>query len=320
MIEMRAMNAIASTVRRSSASGLIFNLQRCSVHDGPGIRTTVFFKGCPLRCTWCHNPEGIDRRPEMMVSADRCLSCRSCREVCPIEERGAAPAGVPWDRALCTGCGLCVEACPADARELAGREYEVGELVDMVERDRVFFDSSGGGVTFSGGEPLAQPEFLTACLSECRNRGLHTTVDTCGLATRETVLEVARLADLVLYDLKHMDPDRHLEHTGAGNHAILDNLRTLSETDVEAWIRVPLIPGFNDDPANIGTTGAFLEALPRRHRVFVLPYHRTAAAKFSRLGETEDRVGLQTPDEETLAVVAELLARHDLRVFVGGPP
>ena len=216
MIEKEVMNVSSTPVHRASETGLVFNLQRCSIHDGPGIRTTVFFKGCPLRCTWW---------------------------VCPIEEGGAAPAGVPWNRELCIGCGSCVDACPADARELAGREYEAGELVDTLERDRVFFDASGGGVTFSGGEPLAQPEFLAACLRECRRRGLHTAVDTCGLAPRETLLEIARLADLVLYDLKHMDSDRHLEETGVGNRAILDNLRALNESDANLWIRIPLIPG-----------------------------------------------------------------------------
>ena len=318
MIELRVMISKTAVAHRVSETGLVFNLQRCSIHDGPGIRTTAFFKGCPLRCTWCHNPEGIGRRPEMMVSADRCIGCHACSEVCPIEERGAVPAGESWDRQLCIGCGSCVEACPADARELAGRQYEVGELVDLLERDRVFFDASGGGVTFSGGEPLAQPEFLAACLRECRDRGLHTVVDTCGLAPRETVLEIAGLADLVLYDLKHMDPDRHLEETGAGNHAILDNLRALSESDADLWIRIPLVPGFNDEIENIEATGAFLQELPRRHRVFVLPYHGTANGKLSRLGATGDRVGLRPPDADTLGTVTERLARHDLRVCVGG--
>lgn len=320
MIEWRVMNAIAAAARRVSDTGLVFNLQRCSIHDGPGIRTTVFFKGCPLRCTWCHNPEGIDRRPQMMVSADRCISCHGCSQVCPIEERGAVPAGVPWDRELCIGCGSCVDTCPADARELAGREYGVGELVDLLERDRVFFDASGGGVTFSGGEPLAQPEFLAACLRECRRRGLHTAVDTCGLASSETVLEIARLADLVLYDLKHMNPDRHLEETGAGNHVILDNLRALSNSGADVWIRIPLIPGFNDDLANIEVTGAYIGDLARKHRVFILPFHGTANGKLSRLEASGNRVGLRPPDAETLRTVTEALARHELRVSVGGSP
>ena len=308
------------SVEATATIGRVFNIQRCSVHDGPGIRTTVFLKGCPLSCSWCHNPEGIDDAPVLMVNADRCLTCYACSEVCPVEENGAAPAGELWDREACTRCGSCVDACPADARELAGRDYEVDELIDELERDRAFFDTSGGGVTFSGGEPLAQAGFLSDCLRECRRRSLHTTVDTCGLAPRETLLEVARLADLVLFDLKHMDPVRHRSETGADNRLIFDNLRALSESDVEIWVRVPLIPGFNDDAANIEATGAFIEGLPRRHPVFVLPYHGIAAGKHSRLEENADRSGLQSPGAEAIGAVTKKLTRHNLDVTVGGSP
>ena len=312
------MTAIAVSAETSAATGRAFNIQRCSVHDGPGIRTTVFLKGCPLSCSWCHNPEGIDEAPVLMINADRCLTCGACSEACPVEKGGAVPAGQLWDRSACTHCGSCVEACPADARELAGREYGVDELVDELERDRVFFDTSGGGVTFSGGEPLAQAGFLSECLRECRRRGLHTIVDTCGLAPRDTVLEVAQRADLLLYDLKHMDPIRHRSETGVDNRLIFDNLRALSESDVEIWIRIPLIPGFNDDAANIEATGAFLEGLPRRHRVFVLPYHGIADGKRSRLEETADLSVLHPPGMEAIAEVAETFLKHKLEVTVGG--
>ena len=301
-------------------SGLVFNIQRCSIHDGPGIRTTVFLKGCPLSCTWCHNPEGIDGEPVLMISADRCLRCGSCTEACPVVEGGAAPAEEPWDRAVCTRCGSCAEACPTAARELVGREYEVAELVDALERDRVFFEASGGGVTFSGGEPLAQAGFLAGSLRACRSRGLHTAVDTCGLAPRETMLEIASLADLVLIDLKHMDPDLHRAETGAGNRIILENLRAVSESAVEVWIRFPVIPGFNDDPENIDATGAFLEELPRRHPVWVLPYHPLADGKRSRLDEAEGVAGWHTPNADSLSVIAERLADRDLDVTLGGSP
>ena len=313
------MTKVAVSVE-SDCSGRVFNIQRCSVHDGPGIRTTAFLKGCPLSCNWCHNPEGIDRTRVLMTNADRCLHCGACSEVCPLEVGGAAPVGEHWNRDACTRCGLCVEACSADAREVAGRDYMVDELVNVLERDRIFFEASGGGVTFSGGEPLAHAEFLIDCLRECRQRGLHTTVDTCGLAPRETLLEVAMLADLVLYDLKHMDPVLHRSETGADNRLILDNLRALSESEVEVWVRVPLIPSINDDPANIEATGAFLEELPRRHRVYVLPYHGIAEGKRSRLEEAGDRSGLQSPDAEALGAVVEALAKHNLEVTVGGSP
>ncbi|MFC2144609.1 glycyl-radical enzyme activating protein [Acidobacteriota bacterium] len=314
------MTTNAVSAETAGTMGRVFNIQRCSVHDGPGIRTTVFLKGCPLSCSWCHNPEGIDEAPVLMISADRCLTCGACSEACPVEEGGAAPAGELWDRGACTRCGSCVEACPADARKIAGRDYEVDELVDVLERDRVFFDTSGGGVTFSGGEPLAQSEFLTECLRECRRRGLHMTVDTCGLAPRETLLEVARLCDLVLYDLKHMDPIRHRSETGSDNRLILENLQALSENVVDVWIRLPLIPGFNNDAANIEATGAFLEKLPRKHRVFVLPYHGIANGKRSRLDEIADRSSLRSPQAEELGAVAEALAAHNFEVIVGGSP
>ena len=314
------MTTNAVSVEPMPSTGRVFNLQRCSVHDGPGIRTTVFLKGCPLSCSWCHNPEGIDDAPVLMISADRCVTCGACSEACPVEKGGAVPAGQVWDRGACTCCGSCVEACPADARELAGLDYSVCELVDELERDRVFFETSGGGVTFSGGEPLAQAGFLIDCLRECRRRGLHTTVDTCGLAARETLLEVTRSADLLLFDLKHMDPIRHRSETGSDNRLILENLQALSESDAEIWVRIPLIPGFNDDAANIEATGAFLEGLQRRYRVFVLPYHRIANGKRSRLGGTSVEAGMQPSGVETLGAVAAELAKHNLEVTIGGSP
>jgi pyruvate formate lyase activating enzyme len=312
------MTTIAVSAKTAATRGRVFNIQRCSVHDGPGIRTTVFLKGCPLSCIWCHNPEGIEEAPVLMISADRCLTCGACSESCPVENGGAVPAGQSWDRGACTRCGSCVEACPADARELAGRDYGVDELVDALERDRPFFESSGGGVTFSGGEPLAQGEFLIDCLRECRRRGLHTAVDTCGLAPHETLLEVARRTDLLLFDLKHMDPVRHRSETGVDNRLILDNLGLLSEHEVEVWVRVPLIPGFNDDAENIEATGAFLNGLPRRHRVFVLPYHGIANGKRSRLEGTTAESSLLPPEPGALHEVSEALARHELEVTVGG--
>jgi pyruvate formate lyase activating enzyme len=314
------MTSFAVSAESPLMTGRVFNIQRCCVHDGPGIRTTAFLKGCPLSCSWCHNPEGIDDAPVLMISADRCLDCGACSQACPVDEGGAAPAGQPWNRTACTRCGSCVEACPAEARELVGRDYEVDELVDVLERDRVFFETSGGGVTFSGGEPLAQAGFLIDCLRECRKRGLHAAIDTCGLAPPGVFIEVAKHAELVLYDLKHMDPARHLAETGVDNRLILDNLRALSASTVEIWVRVPLIPGFNDDAENIEATGAFLEKLPRKHRVFVLPYHGIANGKRSRLGETADWSGLRSPDAGELDAVARALANNHLEVTVGGSP
>lgn len=314
------MEAAAVSEPGTGAVGRVFNIQRCSVHDGPGIRTTVFFKGCPLSCAWCHNPEGIDPEPELLLDRERCLGCGACSDPCPLPEGGAAPPGEPWDEARCLRCGSCVAACPTGARTLAGRSHGVGELVELVARDRPFFEASGGGVTFSGGEPLSQPAFLAACLRECRSRGLHTAVDTCGAAARGTVLEIAALADLVLYDLKLMDPEAHLRHTGAGNRAILDNLRALSAGATEIRVRVPLVPGINDGAADLEAVAAFLKSLPRRHPVDVLPYHRTAAAKTARLAGGRSFAGFETPSPEVLEAARARFERAGLETTTGGSP
>jgi pyruvate formate lyase activating enzyme len=302
----------------SSVVGRVFNIQRCSVHDGPGIRTTVFFKGCPLRCAWCHNPEGIDPAPALMLHQDRCLECRVCGAVCPVEDGGAAPVGESWHRDLCTRCGSCVQACPASAREMAGLEYAVDTLVDEIERDLVFFESSGGGVTFSGGEPLSQFAFLTECLEACRGRGLHTVLDTCGVAPGEQALAAARSTDLVLYDLKIIDAAKHRHATGRDNRQVLDNLRALSADGVELWIRMPLIPGVNDDRENLDRTGAFVSALPRRHPVHLLPYHGSASAKAARLGTVGETY--RSPGSDELDSAVQRLQSFDLDVVIGGLP
>ncbi len=216
----------------SAPSGVaVFNIQRCSIHDGPGIRTTVFIKGCPLRCDWCHNPESLDGAPEVAITEGKCVSC-----------------------------GACAEAYPGEARGLIGEPRAVADLVAEIERDRPFFEASGCGVTFSGGEPLCYPSFLTACLKLCREKRLHTAVDTSGFASKKTVSDIARLADVLLYDLMHMDPAAHERRTGVDNGRILDNLRTLSGQGAVIWIRFPLIPGFNDDSENLEAMASFVGA------------------------------------------------------------
>lgn len=314
------MEAAAVSEPGAGVVGRIFNLQRCSVHDGPGIRTTVFLKGCPLSCAWCHNPEGIDPEPELMLDRERCLGCGACREPCPLPEGGAAPPDEPWDAARCLRCGSCVAACPTGARTLAGRSYGVDELVELLARDRPFFEASGGGITFSGGEPLSQPGFLAACIRRCRSLGLHTAVDTCGAAARGTVLEIAALSDLVLYDLKLMDAEAHLRHTGTVNHAILDNLRALSAGTTELRVRVPLVPGINDGAANLEAMAAFLKSLPRRHPVDVLPYHRAAAAKTARLAAGRSFSGFEVPGPGALAAARAWFERVGLETTIGGSP
>jgi pyruvate formate lyase activating enzyme len=311
--------AAAATTGSAAGAVSVFNIQRCSVHDGPGIRTTIFLKGCPLHCDWCHNPESLDGAPEVAISREKCTSCGACAQACPESGADRAARGPDWDDGTCRRCGACAEACPGEARELIGEPHAVADLVAEIERDRPFFEASGGGVTFSGGEPLCHPRFLAACLDACRELGLHTAVDTSGFAAKRVVRDIAGLADVLLYDLKHMDPKAHERHTGVDNRIILDNLRELSgATEAEIWIRFPLIPGFNDDEAHLEAVGLFLASLPRRHPVSVLPYHAIGRDKWRRLGKQPPAERYRTPDDNELHAAAAHLRRHGLEVWIGG--
>jgi len=305
-------------VTRSDLTGTIFNIQRYAIHDGPGIRTTVFLKGCPLSCTWCHNPEGLAREPEVLVVTDRCAGCGGCVEVCPNPPIERPDGRIVTDRASCIRCGRCVLACAAGARRMSGRNVTVEEVLDEVERDRPFYEESQGGVTFSGGEPLMQGEFLMACLEGCRGRALRTAVDTSGCAERELVLEVARLADLFLYDLKVMDEERHREFTGAELRPILENLRALDANGVPVEIRFPLIPGVTDDASNLEALGAFVASLGHTRVVHVLPFHRTAADKYTRLDRSWGHGALEAVPQEGVGRATRILAASGLDVQTGG--
>jgi len=299
-----------SAASNAPVKGRIFDVQRFSVHDGPGIRTTVFLKGCPARCLWCHNPESQSFAPEVLVVETRCVSCGTCQTVCP---HGAPPPG----SGLCTACGACVDACPAGARRLAGREAGVSELMEEVLRDRVFYEESGGGVTFSGGEPLAQPEFLRALVEACRDAGIRTAVDTCGFAPRDLVLALAPLVDVFLFDVKLVDDARHRRLTGLPVAPILENLHALAEVHPNVWIRIPVVPGHTDDEADIDATASLVAGLPGVRRVSLLPYHRTGAAKARRLGREYPLDALAPPSAERLDALAAVFRAHGLAVRIG---
>jgi pyruvate formate lyase activating enzyme len=295
----------------AAVTGRIFDVQRYSLQDGPGIRTTVFLKGCPARCAWCHNPESQAFGPEVIVVETRCVHCGTCATVCP---RGAPPPG----SGLCTACGACVEACPAGARHLAGREVTVGETMADVLRDRIFFEDSHGGVTFSGGEPLAQYDFLAALLQAARARGLHTAVDTCGFAPRARLLALVPLVDLFLFDVKLVDDARHRDLTGLPSRPILDNLRSLAEAHAQIWIRVPVVPGYTDGEADLDATAALVAALPGVRRVSLLPYHATGPAKARRLGRPFPLHCVAPPSPDRLEALAAIFRARDLAVTIGG--
>jgi len=306
-------------------AGLVFNIMRFALHDGPGIRTTVFLKGCPLRCWWCHNPESQSAASEIIYFEERCSHCGECVRACPhgalalvdAGERGEQGGRLVHDAALCQRCGECVRACPAGARQLAGRWMTVPEVVREVAKDQVFFDQSGGGVTLSGGEPLLQPEFVEALLAALRARRLRTALDTCGLAQPEVLERVRPLVDLFLYDLKLMDRAGHLKYTGVKNEQILRNLELLAEAGSAVVVRLPVIPGVNDDGDNLDTIAGFMTAHGLRD-IDLLPYHRSGSDKYQRLHLTDRMAGVDPPDAEHMATLAARLTRGGLRVRMGG--
>jgi pyruvate formate lyase activating enzyme len=276
----------------------------------------LFLKGCPLRCWWCHNPESQRPDPEVLYSEERCLRCGDCVAACP---QGALRlnSAVHADRSCCRRCGTCADACLAGARQFAGARKSVEEVLAQVERDRVFYEESGGGVTLSGGEPLHQSGFAAALLAACRERGIHTTLDTCGYAPAATFQRVAEFVDLFLFDLKVIDGARHREMTGAPNDSILVNLRWLAEHRLPVVVRVPVIPGCTDDADNLAAIRTVVRSLGLP-RVDLLPYHRVAMDKYKRLG-LEYRMGAAVPPSaERMQAIAADFARPGLDVRIGG--
>jgi pyruvate formate lyase activating enzyme len=298
-------------------SGIVFDIRRFSIHDGPGIRTAVFFQGCPLACAWCHNPEGMAPEPVMVYRENRCLRCGDCLPACPQGAITLHDDTVNTDRERCVRCGACVEACYAGARELAGRTMSVAEVLAEVERDTVFYDESGGGVTFSGGEPLLQADFLLALARACREKGLHTALDTCGFAAWEVLDRVREHIELYLYDVKLIDEVRHRRFTGVSNALILGNLRRLAGHGHRIVLRLPLIPGVNDDAENIRATGALAAEL-HIPRLDVLPYHRAGVDKYARLGAAYGLSDVSLPGTSQVEVVVGVLRAFGLEVRVGG--
>jgi pyruvate formate lyase activating enzyme len=297
--------------------GLIFDIKKYSIHDGPGIRTTVFFKGCPLTCWWCHNPESRSRNAFVYYDTSRCLGCGECVDACPEGALSLTAGGIVRDGGRCRDRGLCAEVCPAEAHRLIGRSMTVGELVAEIEKDRLYFDESGGGVTFSGGEPLLQWEFLLDVLRECGLRDVHRAVDTTGVAAPESLLRVAAETDLFLYDLKTLDPDLHERATGARLDPVLANLERLLSVGARVWIRVPLIPGVTSDDS-VERIGAFLAGLPGIDAVNLLPFHRSARDKHRKfempwLADSDDDIPAERVQEW-----ADRLGNRGFPVTIGG--
>ena len=297
---------------------IIFDVQRFSVHDGPGIRTLVFFKGCPLCCLWCQNPESLDPQPEIAFYPDTCIMCGECREAC---ETGALALEDPAriDRDLCRRCASCAEVCPAGSLQQVGSPYTPEELLGEVLKDRAFYESSGGGVTLSGGEPLLRTAFLRRFLPLCRAQGVHTAMETCGHAPWEHLEALLPHLDLVLYDLKAIDPEVHRRITGRDNRLILANLERLKTLGRALQVRVPVVPIMTAAPDNLGAIAAYLERLRIEH-VCLLPYHSMGEGKIARVGAERLRpLGLERMEEDEVRRLGErFFAPRDISFQVGG--
>ena len=306
-------------VEMQEGGGLVFDIKRYSINDGPGIRLTIFFKGCPLNCQWCHNPESISPKIQKLFTASKCIGCGECCRVCPVKACSLTPDGIVTDNSLCTLCGKCAEVCPTLATEMSGRYHSVDELLKIIEKERTFFDQSGGGVTFSGGEPLLYPDFLIEILDACGREKIHRAIDTSGFVKTETLLRVAKHTDLFLYDLKMIDTDKHKLYTGVDNRLILENLETLAESGAVIQIRIPLIGGVNDDDDSVDAAAAFVAGLyGEKKAVNLLPFHDVAKGKDDRLGQVRDLDGLSEPTPNDLERVIRIFADHSLAASVGG--
>ena len=297
-------------------TGIIFDVKHFAVHDGPGIRTTIFLKGCPLRCLWCHSPESQSPLPEVAYYPNLCIGCGACVEACP---HGAQTLGTPKIlRELCTGVGRCAEECYAGATIMYGREASVGEMLEEVDKDRLLYETSGGGVTLSGGEPTMQPWFASALLGALKARGYHTALDTCGHAEWGVLERVVADADLVLYDLKHMDSFTHRELTGVTAELIQSNLGRVAESGKALVVRVPVVPGHNDSPENFAAMAGFLGGLKGVEAVELLPYHDLGSPKYVALGREYPLEGLRSPEPVELSELGKFLEAEGLRVVIEG--
>jgi len=301
------------------STGLIFDIKKFAISDGPGIRLTVFFKGCNLQCKWCHNPESISPKVQKMYNAKKCIGALSCIEICPNNALKMTSKGIITDYNICNLCGKCAEVCPTKAFEMLGSNIPISALMKKIDNEAIFFDQSGGGVTFSGGEPLMHSAYLIKALKECGKRMYHRVVDTTAFSNVETVLEVAKHTELFLIDLKVMDSEKHKEFTGVSNEKILSNIVELAKTNCEIIFRIPLIKGVNTSKENIIQTALFINSLEgNRNVVNVLPYHNIAENKHLKLGNTTNFKTFEPPSSFEIKEIVSMFMEYGITATIGG--
>ena len=295
--------------------GLVFNIQRFSVNDGPGIRTTVFMKGCPLRCQWCSNPESQALYPEIMTISRDCIRCNECVEICPTGAVSFDETGVRIDRDKCDLCMKCAHNCPSKALQVVGEYMDVHEVMKEIKKDRLFYRNSGGGLTVSGGEPMAQWEFVRALLAESKRASLHTVLDTSGYAPWDTLAKIIKYVDLVLFDVKCVDPVKHEAMVGKNNKLILSNAEKVASR-VPTWLRIPLIPGFNDSKADVEDMARFASKIPFE-KVSILGFHKFGEQKYERLGRECSCSSVLQPEDSYLEAFRDMFLESGLNATIG---
>ncbi|GHV52782.1 glycyl-radical enzyme activating protein [Synergistales bacterium] len=299
-------------------SGMVFDIKRYTLHDGPGIRVSVHMKGCPLSCAWCHNPESQDFTPRPLFRKDRCIGCGECVSACPHGAVAPVALGPATNTLLCSGEGRCADACPSGARELCGKNMTVDDVMREILKERMFFEQSGGGVTLTGGEPLCQCDFVLELLEACKRYELRTAIDTGGFVSAESLLATVPLTDLYLYDVKIMDPQKHREYTGADNEVILSNLARLGESGAAIYARLPFIPGVNGDDKNVASTADFLSGIKGVVQLNLLPYHTAARDKHSRWNMDFRLEDVLPPTEQALRAAARVAESRGVKTVIGG--
>jgi pyruvate formate lyase activating enzyme len=305
----------------NSINGIVFNIQHYSIHDGPGIRTTVFLNGCPLRCFWCQNPESQSLKPQIFYMEERCTACGKCRDVCPQKAIEIVGDKAKTNRTICTGCGICTEACPNEARTIMGTIMTPEEVFNDVNSDAIFYETSGGGVTISGGDPVAQPDFTMAILKLCKDAGLHNAIETSGFTKWDVLSKIIKNVDMVLYDFKQMNDEQHRKYTGVSNLPILENIKRIDKEypSIKLVARLPVITGYNDSKENIRRTAEFISReLKPGIKVHLLPYHKLGNTKYERMEMTGRIIDIVPPSQEHMEELLEIILGFGLDGVIGG--